>query len=422
MRQQQIFGNRIDWITIGIYILLVFFGWINIFAAVYDEQANQSIFDFSLNSGKQLIWIFTAFLLIIIIMAIDFKFYMSFSYIIYGAVFLLLVFVLIFARDIAGSRSWLEIGPLRIQPAEFAKFAVALALAKYLQDTNAKVTQARTQLILAALIGLPMLMIMAGDKGISLVYLSFIIVLYREGLSPFIIILGIVAVFLFILTLFVDETLHLILALTVLAGIVIALGPKTFKRISLVVAGLAVVIAVVSSVDYLISDVLKPHQQNRIKALIDPEADPLGYGWNVTQSKIAIGSGGFSGKGFLQGTQTKFNFVPEQSTDFIFCTIGEEHGWIGGLTVIVLFIALLYRIVFIAERQKSRFTRVYAYSVLSILFFHFVVNLGMTIGLVPVIGIPLPFFSYGGSSLWSFTILLFILIKLDSHRMQLLVR
>jgi rod shape determining protein RodA len=208
----------------------------------------------------------------------------------------------------------------------------------------------------------------------------------------------------------------------VLALIVIGLGPKTMKRISLILAGLAVVIAVVSSVDYLISDVLQPHQQNRIKALIDPEADPLGFGWNVTQSKIAIGSGGFQGKGFLQGTQTKFNFVPEQSTDFIFCTIGEEHGWIGSLVVIGLFISLLFRIIFIAERQKSRFTRVYAYSVLSILFFHFVINIGMTIGLVPVIGIPLPFFSYGGSSLWSFTILLFILIKLDSHRMQILVR
>jgi rod shape determining protein RodA len=277
-------------------------------------------------------------------------------------------------------------------------------------------------MVLAALIGGPMLLIMIGDKGISLVFTAFIIVLYREGLSPFIIILGITAVFLFILTLFVDETSHLIIGLVVLALIVIGLGPKTMKRISLIVAGFAVVIAVVSSVDYLISDVLQPHQQNRIKALIDPEADPLGFGWNVTQSKIAIGSGGFQGKGFLQGTQTKFNFVPEQSTDFIFCTIGEEHGWIGSLAVIGLFISLLFRIVFIAERQKSRFTRVYGYSVLSILFFHFVINIGMTIGLVPVIGIPLPFFSYGGSSLWSFTILLFILIKLDSHRMQILVR
>lgn len=422
MRQQQIIGNKIDWITILIYFSLIFFGWFNIFAAVYDEQANQNIFDFSLNSGKQLVWIFTALALILVLMVLDFKFYTSFAYIIYGFFILLLIFVLIFARDIAGSRSWLELGSIRIQPAEFAKFAVALALAKYLQDTNAKVTEFKTQMVLAALIGGPMLLIMIGDKGISLVFTAFIIVLYREGLSPFIIILGITAVFLFILTLFVDETLHLIIGLVVLALIVIGLGPKTMKRISLILAGLAVVIVVVSSVDYLISDVLQPHQQNRIKALIDPEADPLGFGWNVTQSKIAIGSGGFQGKGFLQGTQTKFNFVPEQSTDFIFCTIGEEHGWIGSLVVIGLFISLLFRIIFIAERQKSRFTRVYAYSVLSILFFHFVINIGMTIGLVPVIGIPLPFFSYGGSSLWSFTILLFILIKLDSHRMQILVR
>jgi rod shape determining protein RodA len=398
------------------------FGWFNIFAAVYDEQANQSIFDFSLNSGKQLRWIFIVIGLIIVIMVIDFKFYTTFSYVIYGFLILLLIFVLLFARDIAGSRSWLELGPIRIQPAEFTKFAVALALAKYLQDTNAKANLISTQLTVAAIVGVPMLLIMVGDKGISLVFTSFIIIMYREGMSPFIIVLGIVAVFLFILTLFVEETYHLIIALVVLALIIIALGPKTLKRISLITAGLAVVVLVVSSVDYLISDILQPHQQNRIKALIDPEADPLGYGWNVTQSKIAIGSGGFNGKGFSQGTQTKFNFVPEQSTDFIFCTIGEEHGWIGSMSVIVLFIALLYRIVYIAERQKSRFTRVYAYSVLSIIFFHFIVNIGMTIGLVPVIGIPLPFFSYGGSSLWSFTILLFILIKLDSHRMQILVR
>lgn len=421
MRQQQLLGNRIDWITIIIYFALVMFGWFNIYAAVYDEQANQSIFDFSLNSGKQLRWIFIVIGLIIVIMVIDFKFYTHFSYVIYGFMILLLIFVLLFARDIAGSRSWLELGPIRIQPAEFTKFAVALALAKYLQDTNAKANLLKTQLTVAAIVGVPMLLIMVGDKGISLVFLSFIIVMYREGMSPFIIVLGAIAVFLFILTLFVEETYHLIIALVVLALIVIALGQKTFKRISLIIAGLAVVIIVVSSVDYLISDVLKPHQQNRIKALIDPEADPLGYGWNVTQSKIAIGSGGFNGKGFLQGTQTKFNFVPEQSTDFIFCTIGEEHGWLGSICVIILFIALLYRIVYIAERQKSRFTRVYAYSVLSIIFFHFIVNIGMTIGLVPVIGIPLPFFSYGGSSLWSFTILLFILIKLDSHRMQILV-
>ncbi|MDQ3395646.1 MAG: rod shape-determining protein RodA [Bacteroidota bacterium] len=422
MRNQKLLGNSIDWVTIIIYFALVLFGWFNIFAAVYDEQANQSIFDFSLNSGKQLRWIFIVVGLIIIIMVIDFKFYTTFSYVIYGFMILLLIFVLLFARDIAGSRSWLELGPIRIQPAEFTKFAVALALAKYLQDTNAKANLIKTQLTVAAIVGVPMLLIMVGDKGISLVFTSFIIVMYREGMSPFIIVLGIMAVFLFILTLFVEETYHLIIALVVLAMIIIALGQKTVKRISLIVAGLAAVILVVSSVDYLISDVLQPHQQNRIKALIDPEADPLGYGWNVTQSKIAIGSGGFNGKGFLQGTQTKFNFVPEQSTDFIFCTIGEEHGWLGSMCVIALFIALLYRIVFIAERQKSRFTRVYAYSVISIIFFHFIVNIGMTIGLVPVIGIPLPFFSYGGSSLWSFTILLFILIKLDSHRMQVLVR
>jgi rod shape determining protein RodA len=241
-------------------------------------------------------------------------------------------------------------------------------------------------------------------------------------MSPFLIITGVFAAIIFILTLLVENQLYLHGGILVILVIAILAGKKKFKRIALLVAGAIVVMGVIESVDYIVTDVLKPHQQNRIKALINPDADPLGFGWNVTQSKIAIGSGGFSGKGFLKGTQTKFDFVPEQSTDFIFCTIGEEHGWLGSVLVISLFIALMLRVVYLAERQKSRFARVYGYSVACIFFFHFAVNIGMTVGLFPVIGIPLPFLSYGGSSLWGFTILLFILLKLDAHRMQVLER
>jgi rod shape determining protein RodA len=260
------------------------------------------------------------------------------------------------------------------------------------------------------------------DTGTALVFTSFIFVFFREGMSPFLMIVGICGAVIFILTLLIPNQLYLHGAILTILVLLISFGKKKIKRILILTIGAIVIMGVIESVDYVITDVLKPHQQNRVKALINPDADPLGYGWNVTQSKIAIGSGGFLGKGFLKGTQTKFDFVPEQSTDFIFCTIGEEHGWLGSLLVVSLFVTLLLRIVFIAERQKSRFARVYAYSVASIFFFHFAVNIGMTIGLFPVIGIPLPFFSYGGSSLWGFTVLLFILLKLDAHRGQVLQR
>ena len=241
-------------------------------------------------------------------------------------------------------------------------------------------------------------------------------------MSPFLLIVGVAAAFIFIITLLVEQQVYLYIGIGIILVLTILGGKRKFKRIALLTVGALVIIGMMESVDYVITDVLKPHQQNRVKALINPDADPLGYGWNVTQSKIAIGSGGFFGKGFLKGTQTKFDFVPEQSTDFIFCTIGEEQGWVGSLLVVSLFIALLLRIVFLAERQKNRFARSYGYAVACIFFFHFAVNIGMTIGLFPVIGIPLPFFSYGGSALWGFTILLFILLKLDSHRGQVLER
>ncbi|MEM9831053.1 MAG: rod shape-determining protein RodA [Bacteroidota bacterium] len=422
MRESNQLVNRLDWGTIILYFLLVSLGWLNIFAVVYDLQADQSIFDFSLRSGKQLIWIIAAGLLITTIMLVDFRFYSSFAYFFYGSIIIILILVLLFGREVAGSKSWFTIGSFQMQPSEFAKFATALAVAKYLSTNNRVFYSLRSQLTLFAIIGLPaILIILQGDTGTAMVYAAFVLVFYREGFSPLLLGIGIAAVILFVLTLFISQV-YLIIAVVVTAFLLIGLNTKKTKRIVTIAVTSFAVISLVVSVDFLVTDVLKPHQQNRIKALINPDGDPLGYGWNVTQSKIAIGSGGMWGKGFLEGTQTKFDFVPEQSTDFIFCTIGEEHGWIGSSVLIILFVWLLYRVTIIAERQKSSFARIYGYSVAAILFFHFAVNIGMTIGLFPVIGIPLPFFSYGGSSLWAFTILLFILLKLDAHRLQVLTR
>ena len=422
MRQERTIVNKIDWVVIAIYLALVIMGWLNIYAAVYDEEMEMGIFNLALNSGKQLIWIATSVLIIIVIMTVDFRFYDSFAFIVYGIVLFMLILVLFAGTKVAGSTSWFAIGGFRVQPSEFAKFATALAVAKYMSKVGFKLTNFNDIFITACIIAIPpLLIIVQGDTGTALVFGAFVIVLYREGLNPTIIVIGLLAIALFVLTLIFDQT-NLIIGVAVLGVLVILIGKKKWQRIVTVAAGMLIVISVIWSVDYFVNEVLKPHQQNRIKALINPEQDPLGYGWNVTQSKIAIGSGGLLGKGYLQGTQTKFDFVPEQSTDFIFCTLGEEQGWIGTTIVIFLFVFLLVRLVFIAERQKEKFARVYGYSVAAIIFIHFMVNVGMTIGLFPVIGIPLPLFSYGGSSLWAFTILIFILLKIDAHRMQVLVR
>ncbi|MDX1627386.1 MAG: rod shape-determining protein RodA [Fulvivirga sp.] len=412
-----------DWLTVMLFFLIAVLGWLNIYAAVYDETINQSIFDLSLNSGRQLIFIAVSVVLIIAIMTVDFKFFDTFGFYIYGGIMLLLILVLLFGKEVAGSKSWFEIGAFRLQPSEFAKFATALAVAKFIGSTGFRMDKLQNQLILFTIILLPAgLIVLQGDAGTALVYSVFVLVLFREGLSPVLLIVGVSAAIIFVLTLLVNNHLFLYGGIGLIALLIILFGKKKPKFIILVIAGAVVVSGVIRSVDYVITDLLKPHQQNRIKALINPDADPLGYGWNVTQSKIAIGSGQFFGRGYLKGTQTKYDFVPEQSTDFIFCTIAEEHGWVGSLIVISLFIALLLRVIYLAERQKWRFARVYGYAVACIIFFHFAVNIGMTIGLFPVIGIPLPLFSYGGSSLLGFTILVFVLIKLDAHRMQVLVR
>lgn len=423
MRREADISGKLDWVSVLLYIIMITLGWFNIFASVYDETANQSIFDLSLNSGRQLMFMAASLIIILAIIIIDMRFYETFAYLFYGVILFALFLVPIIGKEVGGNKAWIGIGSFGGQPSEFAKFITALAVAKYIGSVGFKMDNLRNQVILFGLIGVPMMLILLQkDTGTALVFSSFILVFYREGMSPFLLILGICAAAIFILTLLIPNQLFLHGAIAAILILLIAIGKKRFRRIGVLIIGALLISGVIESVDYVITDVLKPHQQNRIKALINPDADPLGYGWNVTQSKIAIGSGGFAGKGFLKGTQTKFDFVPEQSTDFIFCTIGEEHGWFGSLIVIGLFVTLMFRVLFLAERQKNRFARSYGYAVACIFFFHFAVNIGMTIGLFPVIGIPLPFFSYGGSSLWGFTILLFILLKLDAHRGQVLQR
>ncbi|WP_460543614.1 rod shape-determining protein RodA [Echinicola sediminis] len=422
MRQDDLYINKIDWLTILIYGLLVLIGWFNIYAAVYDEQAAKSIFDFSINSGKQLVWIGTAVLLITLIMVADYRLFDNLSLILYGFFLLILLLTPFIGKEINGQRAWFELGPFSLQPGEFAKFATALALAKFIERPSFDLTQPKYQLQAILIIMLPVsLIMMQPDTGTAMVYSAFFIMLYREGMPQKYYILALVFIAISLLSLAVEDNLYIAGAVAALTLLLILTGKKTWQRVvTLCLIGTAI-IAYSYSLDLVVSK-LPEHQQNRIMVLFNPDLDPLGVGWNVTQSKIAIGSGGFWGKGYLEGTQTKFDFVPEQHTDFIFCTLGEEFGWIGSLVVVFLFVALLIRLVFLAERQKTRFSRVYGYSVISILLFHFMINISMTIGLFPVVGIPLPFFSYGGSSLWSFTILLFIFIKLDSHRIQLLGR
>ena len=423
MRRDDDISSNLDWPTIFLFMALVTLGWLNIFAAIYDESANQTIWDLSFSSGRQLMFIAAAIVIVVAINIIDVRFYETFAYLFYGLILLLLFLVPFIGKEVGGDKAWIGIGSFGVQPSEFAKFITALAVAKFIGSVGFKMDNLRSQAILFALIGFPIILIqLQKDTGTALVFTSFVLVFYREGMSPFLLIVGICAATIFILTLMVPNQIYLHGSIAVILIAVIAIGKKKLKRIAILTVGALLISGVIESVDYIVNDVLKPHQQNRVKVLINPDIDPLGVGWNVTQSKIAIGSGGFFGKGFLKGTQTKFDFVPKQSTDFIFCTIGEEFGWLGSLAVIGLFGALLLRVSFLAERQKSRFARSYGYSVACILFFHFAINIGMTVGLFPVVGIPLPFFSYGGSSLWGFTILLFILLKLDAHRSQVLQR
>jgi rod shape determining protein RodA len=394
-------------------------GWVNIYAAVYNEE-HGSIFDFSQRYGKQMVWIVTSFTLAMFILMIDPKLFSAFSFVFYVGALLLLVAVLLIGKTVSGSKSWIDLGGFDLQPSEFAKIAANLAVAKYLSALNIRMADLRTKITTFAIIGLPaVLILMQDDTGSALVFSAFIFVLYREGLSGNILIILALVIVLFVVTLMVNK--FVIIGLLFITALMWFSMIRKNRKDVLSLIGLFVLVAgFVMTVDYAFNNILEDHQQERINVLIGKEVDLKGAGYNVNQSKIAIGSGRFIGKGFLHGTQTKYNFVPEQSTDFIFCTVGEEYGFVGSVAVISLFIGLFYRILNAAERQRSAFARIYGYGVASILFIHFVINIGMTLGLAPVIGIPLPFLSYGGSSLFAFTILLFIFVKMDAYRLQLL--
>jgi rod shape determining protein RodA len=463
--------DNVDWITIGLYLAMMFIGWINIYAAVYNEE-HKSIFDMTQRYGKQLMWIGAAIFIAVLMINTDSKFFVTFAFPIYIALVVVLLVVLVVGSEIKGARSWIQLGNFSIQPSEFMKMATSLALARYISSYDFKIHDYKSLLSLAAIIGIPVgLIFLQNDTGSAIVFGVFILVLYREGLNGLVLFFSFLIAVVFILTMLLDPLIT-ILILTIAALIINYLLKKKLQR-ALIGAGtffgifgllwllnrvfggsvspvffiliaavltsamyftwamvlhkhsLAILIGIYLgcvlfsvSVDYVFHNVMEQHQRDRINEVLGIQSDVLGTGYNVNQSKIAIGSGGLFGKGFLQGTQTKFDFVPEQDTDFIFCTVGEEWGFLGSTVVVGLFMALLMRIIFLAERNRSRFSRVYGYCVASIIFFHFAINIGMTIGLAPVVGIPLPFFSYGGSSLWSFTLLLFVFVRLDASRFE----
>lgn len=418
-RAQKYFYSNIDMVALVVFLVLVLLGWLNIYAAVYNEN-HSSIFDATQRYGKQMIMIGVTFLVAILIMIMDARFFPALAWVFYGLFLLLLIAVLVFGTTIKGAQSWFQIGGFALQPAEFAKLGTALAIAAYLQGVNISMTQFRHQLSAAIIILVPMLFVLLqNDTGSALVFLSFSLVLYREGLPGWYLILGLWLVLLFVLGILLPF-LPLLIGLGVIGLAAFLLSNKKLRSAILIGAVVLASAGFSKGVEFIVDDVLQEHQRMRIYVLLNQADDPTGVEYNSIQSMNAIGSGGFAGKGFLQGTLTKGDFVPEQSTDFIFCTVGEEWGFLGTLVVVGLYLTLLIRIIMIAERQKLKFARVYGYAVASILFFHFLVNIGMTIGLLPIIGIPLPFFSYGGSSLLAFTILLFILLRQDANRVNVL--
>lgn len=474
MKRQINIWRQCDKITIFLFLVLVIMGWFNIYAAVYSEE-QRGMFNFSQLYGKQFIWIVSSVILAVVVMTIDNRFYLFFAWVVYGIIILCLLAVLVLGKEVNGATSWFELGFVRFQPSEFAKFATALALASYFHSHKVDLTSLKGLVTTVAIIMLPAcLILLQPDMGSTIVFFSFFFVLFREGMSPIVFVAGVLMVFLFFMTLLVNN-IYLDLAITgvglvlfiiimkkvkpYLVGVAVlsvsfgllfaidyffikkSMGINTILIISMLLTGalvgyyafqkkakdvLIVYLFVIGSIIYINFvdfgfNKLKPHQQTRIELLLGLKSDPQGSGYNLNQSLISIGSGGLIGKGYLNGTQTKFKFVPAQSTDFIFCTVGEEWGFVGSTVLIILYVILLLRLLYLSERQRSVFARVYGYGVVSILFVHFLINIGMTIGLVPVIGIPLPFFSYGGSSLWGFTILMFIFLKLDATRTEYLV-
>lgn len=462
--------GRLDWVTVMLWLVMMVMGWLNIYAAVYNEQ-HTSIFDITQRYGKQLMWIIAALILAVLVMVTDNKLWFFFSWFIYGFILFLMLLVLFAGKEINGARAWFEIGPFGLQPSEFGKFATGLALASYL-NSQRQASGFRVMAYATAIIMAPMLLIaLQPDMGSVITYFAFFIVLFREGMSIYVFISAVLAAVLFLLTLMLGvvpvaiglivlailvlaftsgssltfkaagvmvvtggvaflmghylldlDTAGIILAAVVMAGVVYLwfIYRMKLKIPAVIYAFLITGILYLFTVDYAFNNIIQPHQQTRINIMLGMEDDPFGEGYNLNQSLISIGSGGFLGKGYLNGTQTKFKFVPEQSTDFIFCTVGEEWGFLGSVVVIGLFVWLLLRLLLLAERQRTTFIRAYGYGVFGLFFVHFFVNVGMTIGVMPVIGIPLPFFSYGGSSLWGFTLLLFIFLRLDAGRSEYL--
>ncbi len=413
-----IFSN--DIIITLCYIILVFFGFISIYSSQYSEEL--PFVSLKNESFKQLIWILICLIIFFIIQIIEYRFIFDLAVPLYFLSIILLVLVLLFGQEVKSSVSWFNFFGLKFQPSEFAKFSTALILAKVFDSSNLKVDSLKSLIKVSTLILIPFILILfQGDTGTALVYFSFFLVLLREGLSLKFFFIALSFIVIFMMGIILEKTI-LYTIFTILFLIIVGLSIKDFKRIINSSIFFVLVILVINGQDFLMNNVLKPHQKKRIESLINPNADPLGAGWNVTQSKIAIGSGSFLGKGYMEGSQTSFNFVPFQSTDFIFSVIGEEFGYLGSMIFIILYFIFLYRILILAENQKDKFARVFGYSVFSIIFFHFFVNISMTLGLFPVVGIPLPFVSYGGSSLLSFSLLIFIFLKLNSFKPSLLSR
>ncbi len=472
MRPNSKTKKGVDRIILVLYLILITFGWLNLYAANTNPDSTL-FFEVNKEYFKQLIWIVVSLISVGVILLSDSKLFVEFAYIFYGISIFLLIAVLVFGVEINGAKAWFQIGNSRFQPVEVAKVASALAISRVMSRFEFSILKTKDLLKLGLIWFLPFgIIILQNDVGSALVFIAFFILFFREGMSPYVVLFGFIAVIIFVLTLIISNSaIYMVLA----ASLIFLIFLRGFRKESLFALATALVFFGLSAIfmhikngeinyefaafisitgyalfmafkalqrrlsiiwvylimfwgsvlfaystDYIFEKALTEYQRSRIKVLLGLKEDPLGAGYNVNQSKIAIGSGGFSGKGFLQGTQTKFEFVPEQSTDFIFCTVGEEWGFIGTSAVVILFVMLLIRLIIIAERQHSVFSRVYGYGVVGIFFFHFAINIGMTIGLAPVIGIPLPFFSYGGSSLWGFSILLFIFMKLDTNRSELI--
>lgn len=422
MRNNQKFTGNIDWLSVLIYLALVLIGWAAIYSAVYTEGLspfNTAGTGTAVNTGKQFQWIIASLVIGAIILIIDGKFFVTFSYAIYGLFIPLLIGVMFFGDMHKGQRNWMHIGGFQMQPSELAKFTTSLALAKYLSTLNVDIRKWRDKWKAFAIVGLPMIIVLIqGDAGSAIVFVVFALVLFREGLESYFLIIGGSVIFLSLTALVVPKLWYLWVAFSAIAGILVYFNFKN-RQLVYIITGIALMASVYVTGVNFIFDHLKSHQKDRINVLLGREVEK-GKDWNIKQSIIAIGSGGLVGKGYLQGTQTKLKFVPEQSTDFIFSSIGEEFGFAGGCLIIGLFVGLLMRLMYLAERQRSKYSRVYGYCVVSILFFHFLINIGMAIGVAPVIGIPLPFISYGGSSLLAFTLLLFVFLRLDSQRLEVL--